>query len=267
MGETHKQGKSELIEVNGVHLDCKQAGENVASNSSMVFVHGLGFSKENMDSLFDYYKPLHHVMSYDVRGHGQSDKPKAWTLEDDADDLHGLIDALGIEKPVCVGFSMGSYITLATAEKYPDLFSKIVLIGTKGGGSSSIRGIASSKKPSASGRNPVVDRLYAPQTTDEKIVEFASKVASPVKLTHEQRDAVYKSLEGFDNMMDIGNVKIPVLCLTGHYDGINPPARGATVAAALEDGCFYQVPGAGHITFFENFDYTVERIDEFLQRR
>lgn len=260
-----ERSESGNIDVNGVRLHYKQAGENIAGNSSMMFVHGLGFSKENMDPLFNYYKTLHHVVSYDVRGHGKSDKPQAWTLEDDADDLHALVEALGLEKPVGVGFSMGSYVVLATAEKYPDLFSKIVLIGTKGGGSSSVQAVASSGKPSASGRSAVAERLYAPQDTDEQIAEFGRRFGSPVKLTHEQRDAVYKSLENFDNMANIDKVKIPVLCLTGQHDGINPPAEGAKVAAALPDGRFYEVPSAGHITFFENFDYTVERIDEFLQ--
>lgn len=57
---------------------------------------------------------------------------------------------------------------------------------------------------------------------------------------------------------------MPVLGLTGQYDGVNPPAEGAAVASALPNGTFYIVPGAGHITFFENFNHTVECIDEFL---
>ena len=59
---------------------------------------------------------------------------------------------------------------------------------------------------------------------------------------------------------------MPVLCLTGQYDGMNPPEKGKTVAAALPRGIFYVVPGAGHITFFENFDYTVKCVDRFLEQ-
>ena len=258
--------KDEFIEVNGVRLCYQQAGSNTADEHPMVFVHGLGFSKENMNPLFDYYKDLHQVMSYDVRGHGRSDKPSTWTLDDDADDMHGIIEALGLEKPVAVGFSMGSYIALRTAERYPDLFSKVVLIGTKGNGSSSIQAIASGGQKSSDGKSAVQRSVFAPQNTLEQIAEFSQSIASPVRLTHEQRDAIYQSLEGFDNLKDAAKVSVPVLCLTGQHDGVNPPPQGKTVAAALPHGTFFEVPHAGHITFFENFDYTVERIDELLEQ-
>lgn len=254
----------EFIEVNGIRLCYKQSGENIADERSIVFVHGLSFSKENMDPLFDYYRSLHHVVSYDVRGHGSSDKPNEWTLEDDIEDLHGLIESLSLEKPIGIGFSMGSYITLATAEKYPDLFSKIVLIGTKGNGSSSIKAIASSSGSASEAKDAVLKKIYAPQDTHEQISSFFKSIASPVKLSRAQHDAIYRSLEGFDNLKDAGDLNIPVLCLTGQYDGVNPPAKGKTLSVALPKGTFYEVPRAGHITFFENFDYTVARIDEFL---
>ncbi|WP_251198585.1 alpha/beta fold hydrolase [Anaerotardibacter muris] len=254
----------ELIEVNGVHLCVKQAGTNIGKSHTMIFVHGLGFSKENMDPLFNYYKDLHHVVSYDVRGHGRSDKPEAWTLADDVEDLHALINALGIEKPVIVGFSMGSYITLATAEEYPDLCDRIVLIGTKGGGSSSIQAITAQGKP-GSGAASVRQRVFSPTNTAEQIEAFTASIASPVHLTHEQHAAIYRSLEGFDNLSNASKVSIPVLCLSGQHDGVNPPAKGKIVADTVARGRFYEVNGAGHITFFENFPYTVHRIDEFLQ--
>ena len=217
-----------------------------------------------MNPLFDYYEALHHVTSHDVRGHGLSDKPATWTLEDDVEDLRALIEALELNKPVIVGFSMGPYITLATAEKYPELFSRAVLIGTKGGGSSSTQAIAESGGPDR--QSAVMHNVFAPQDTPEQIAAFAKSIASPVQLTKAQHAAIYKSLADFDNLKNADKVKVPVLCLTGQYDGVNPPAKGKTVAAALPHGIFYEVPRAGHITLFENFDYTVECVDRFLEQ-
>ena len=91
-----------------------------------------------MDPLFDHYKDSYHVVSYDVRGHGKTESGGECTLDDLSDDLVGLIDAYHLEKPVVIGFSMGSYITLRTAERYPDLFSGIVLIGTRGKGHATV---------------------------------------------------------------------------------------------------------------------------------
>jgi len=67
-------------------------------------------------------------VAYDVRGHGASDKPAAFSMADHVADLLGLCRALGLTRPALVGFSMGSYITLRTAELHPHAFGRIVLI-------------------------------------------------------------------------------------------------------------------------------------------
>ena len=122
--------REEMLEVGSVRLSVKEAG----SGTDMILIHGRTLSKEDMDPLFDRYKERYHVVSYDVRGHGKTESGGTCTLDDLSDDLVGLIDAYQLEKPVVIGFSMGSYIALRTAERYPDLFSGIVLIGTRGKG-------------------------------------------------------------------------------------------------------------------------------------
>ena len=120
--------KQEMKTVNGIQLSVKEAG----SGPDMVLVHGRGFRKEGMDAFFERYQTGWHVISYDVRCHGNSEDTDAFTLDDCANDLAALVEIYGLEHPVVIGFSMGSYISLLTAEKHPDLFSRLVLIGTKG---------------------------------------------------------------------------------------------------------------------------------------
>ena len=120
----------EMTEVGSVRLSVKEAG----GGPDMILIHGRTLSKEDMDPIFDHYKDKYHVVSYDVRGHGKTESGGECTLDDLSDDLVGLIDAYQLEKPVVIGFSMGSYIALRTAERYPDLFAGIVLIGTRGKG-------------------------------------------------------------------------------------------------------------------------------------
>ncbi len=125
--------EEEMLEVNNVRLCVKEAG----AGPDMILIHGRTLSKEAMDPLFDYYKGSYHVVSYDVRGHGKTESDGEFTLDDLADDLAGLIDAYEMEDPIVIGFSMGSYIALRAAERYPDLFPGVVLMGTRGERSSS----------------------------------------------------------------------------------------------------------------------------------
>lgn len=258
--------KKKMIEVNGIHLSVKEAG----NGCDMILVHGKGYSKENMDRIFNYYKDRFHVVSYDVRGHGESDKPASFTLEDDAADLASLVKAMHLEKPVVIGFSMGSYITLKTAEEYPSLFSKIVLIGTKGGGeTSSTQKAEQEAAESGMSREQIaqqmIRRVFAPQVTIDEIRAFNEETASSVKLTAAEQDAITKSLQNFDLLDSADKVTIPALVLTGEYDGLNPPAEGKKVADALPNAKFEVIPNAGHIAFFENPEKVFSLIDEFVK--
>ncbi|AMV68770.1 Beta-ketoadipate enol-lactone hydrolase [Pediococcus damnosus] len=256
----------EVKKINGINITVKEAG----SGQTMIFLHGRGYSKENMDPMFEHYRDAYHVVSYDARGHGESDKPKSFTLDDHVDDLAEIIANYNLGKPIVVGFSMGSYIALKTAEKYPNLFSKIVLIGTKGGGTTS-----STEKVAKEGQlnglskaqmaQTMMQKIFAPQTTAEKIASFDKKIASKAVLTGTQQAAITNSLQDFDLITDANKVTIPVLVLTGEYDGLNQPVEGKKVADALPNARFETIPNAGHIAFFENPTKVYALIDTFVR--
>ena len=213
----------------------------------MIILHGRNYSREMMQDIVEHYKDRFHVITYDALGHGQSSKPESFTLTDQSDVLAAIVDQLHLQKPVGIGFSMGSYITLLTAERHPDLFSRIVLIGTRGlsetGGTS---------------------KIFAPQTTMEQIMAFDKRVSSPVKLTDEDRERIGRSVAEFDLLKNAPKTTLPALVLSGHYDGLNTPKEGRRVAEALPNAEFHEIPDAGHIAFFENPTKVFELMDAFI---
>lgn len=71
------------------------------------------------------------VLRFDTRGHGASDAPKgAYTIEALADDLKGLLDALGVKETHYVGLSLGGMIGQTFALKYPGRLKTLVLADT-----------------------------------------------------------------------------------------------------------------------------------------
>jgi len=68
------------------------------------------------------------VLDYDHRGYGSSDRPaQRYTLDTWSDDLAGLMDALDLERAHIHGGSMGSFIAVNFAARYPDRVDKLVL--------------------------------------------------------------------------------------------------------------------------------------------
>src|ERR1700722_6600987 len=66
----------------------------------------------------------------DLRGQGRSDRgdPESWNLSSWARDVRRFCDVLGIERPIVLGASAGSFVALRYAIDYPDHPSKLVLL-------------------------------------------------------------------------------------------------------------------------------------------
>jgi non-heme chloroperoxidase len=118
----------EYIRVNEAKLAFRRIGD---SEKALIFVHGWMASgavfQYQLDGLSDYYQ----VIAPDLRGFGDSEKSKIdYTLDVYRADLHGLIEALELAKPVIIGWSMGGAVAIDYAVTYPDEISALVLIDT-----------------------------------------------------------------------------------------------------------------------------------------
>ena len=78
---------------------------------------------------FDHFAPTHAVTALDLRGVGKSDGPAGgYSIPELADDVAEFCAAVGIEKPVVVGHSLGGMIAVELGGRYPELPSALVLV-------------------------------------------------------------------------------------------------------------------------------------------
>jgi len=107
-------------------------GEQMRQKPALIVMHGgPGFDHSTMRPYFDRFADTHHVVYIDHRGNGRSGgAPDTWKLAQWGDDVKGLCDALGIEKPVVFGQSFGGMVAIAYATRHPDHPSKVVFSST-----------------------------------------------------------------------------------------------------------------------------------------
>jgi pimeloyl-ACP methyl ester carboxylesterase len=113
-------------EVNGIKLHYLQVGEG----PDLVLIHGLG---GNLAIWFlqmvPHLRSKFRLTAYDLRGHGRSDMPlSGYTTADLAQDLRGLLDALGIEKTSILGHSWGADIAMHFTILHPERVGKLVVV-------------------------------------------------------------------------------------------------------------------------------------------
>ena len=107
-------------------------GERMAQKPALIVMHGgPGFDHSTMRPYFDRFADTHQVIYIDHRGNGRSGGgQETWTLAQWGDDVKGLCDVLGIEKPVVFGQSFGGMVAIAYATRHPGHASKVVFSST-----------------------------------------------------------------------------------------------------------------------------------------
>ena len=99
----------------GVNIFVREGGN--AGGPPILFVHGFLFSSDVFARQFEGPLAEHfRLVAIDVRGHGRSDKPTEESAYTDpeilAEDVASVVTALGLDRPVVVGWSMGSRVAL-----------------------------------------------------------------------------------------------------------------------------------------------------------
>jgi pimeloyl-ACP methyl ester carboxylesterase len=124
-----------VCSANGVRLFYEASG----AGEPLVLVHGSWTDHRSWDRIVPGLSEEFEVVSYDRRGHSQSERPPGQgSVVQDADDLAGLIEALGSGPAHVVANSYGAIVALNAAIRRPDVFATLIaheppLLATLGG--------------------------------------------------------------------------------------------------------------------------------------
>ena len=115
------------IKANGIDVNYEIEGEGPV----VTFSHSLACNLSMWDEQVRALRSRYRVLRYDTRGHGQTSAPAgAYTLDQLAEDLKGLLDGLGIRETHFVGLSMGGMIGQVFALKHPAMIQSLALCDT-----------------------------------------------------------------------------------------------------------------------------------------
>src|SRR5712692_7165620 len=115
------------LNANGIDINYAIEGEGPVVTMS----HSLGCHLGMWDEQVEALKGRYRVLRFDTRGHGQTSAPAgAYSLDQMAEDLRGLLGGLGVSETHFVGLSMGGMIGQTFALEYPAMVQSLVLCDT-----------------------------------------------------------------------------------------------------------------------------------------
>jgi 3-oxoadipate enol-lactonase len=249
----------------------------------ILFVHGFPLTHEMWRSQMAAFSKNYRVIVPDLRGFGDSklngamngaSATTALTMEAFADDLHVLLHAVFVDRPVVLcGLSMGGYIAWQFFRKYRDQLKALILCDT--------RAIADSPEQAAGrhklaeqvlslGPNAAVDAML-PRLVSPKTAERQPGVVSDLRkmMLRNSPVSIAAALRGLAERPDctpmLPTIDVPTLVLCGQADQITPAAEMKTMAEAIPGAKYVEVPDAGHMSPMENADVVNASIDRFLK--
>ncbi len=252
-----------ILTANGIDLAYAQHGTGVP----VVLIHGFPLEHSIWDETIGPLAETCRLIVPDLRGFGGSSAPdSSYSLEDMAADLAGLLDHLGLEKATLVGHSMGGYIALAFARRYPERVSGLALVASQ-----PLADTPEQKKGRYETAGKVVeggvsivrDAMLPKLSADAKIQESLHQIISRQKPAGVV-GALKAMAERADSSPVLAAARFPILIVHGDADQLIPIERARQMKELNQAADLIELKGIGHMPMMEAPGAVAKEIAKFV---
>ena len=237
----------------------------------IVLIHGFAGSKLYWEKVFLSLSEYNRVIAIDLPGHGKSTMGvEKYSIEDMADLIKGLQNQLGLEKVTMFGHSLGGYITLAFAEKFPQYLNGFSLVHStanpdsdeaKAGRESNAKKVLEEGLDSFI--NGLSQKLFSPANSEVNVQDIQTTVKIGMSTSVQGVVSALLAMRDRPNRNYVlEETELPVLLIAGEQDQIIPPDKTFTVNKPNIQQSM--IKGAGHMSMFEQPAELVRAMEDFL---
>jgi len=214
----------------------------------VVLVHGAGGRAEVWTPQLAGLADVARLIAVDLPGHGAGGGRGCRQVDDYVAWLVGLLDALGLDRAVVAGHSMGGAIAQTLALGHRGRLRGLVLVGTGARLRVLARILELFREGSPLGPELVASLAYSPKTPPGAVVEAErALLETPPAVTLGD----FLACDRFDVMARLAGVEIPTLVLGGVDDRLTPPKYAAYLARHIPGARLVEVEAAGHFPQLE----------------
>lgn len=258
------------ITANGLSFYYEEQGKG----PPLILGHSLTLDGQMYAAALPLLAREHRVINIDLRGHGRSAKPDVpFSLEDMAEDVYQLMQALKLEDAFYAGLSMGGMIGMRLAIQHPESVRALVLMDT-----------SAKEEPRRKEYEEIAENLKQ-MGPSEPVADFVLQLLLSEQFRKEHPELTQQIKQKLLNADITGqywssmavirrksvlellkNVHIPALVIVGDKDIATPIEEAKAIAEALPNAELQVIPNAGHLTILEQPEPVSELITAFLQK-
>lgn len=221
-----------------------------ARGAAVVFVHGAGGAQEQWRFQLRHLGPRWNPLAVDLPGHGESQGSGYRTIGDYRDFVRDLLDALGIDRTVLVGHSMGGGIAQSFALAYPDRLAALVLVGTGARLRVHPDIFAAVRRGDMTAAGQLISRWAYSQTALPATVAQGAEAFVRNRATVLEGD--FLACDAFDVMGQIPAIRVPTLVVCGEDDRMTPEKYARFLREGIPGAALTVIPRAGHMVMLES---------------
>lgn len=243
------------------------------TGETVVLIHGFCGSSAYWERVLPALSKECRVLAVDLRGHGKSPLPNGeFSIEDMAEDVAKVLNQEEAGKVFLFGHSLGGYVSLAFAERYPDKLKGYGLIHStsypdskeaKEGRIAGIQKIENEGMEAFIGQ--LVPKLFADQSRSE--LKESIERAKEIGLQTNQQGAI-QVLKAMKNRPDrtqtMENQSIPILLAAGKEDKVIPPDKTFSTSGPHIDTIVLE--RSGHMSMYEEPEQLAEALLAFIKK-
>jgi pimeloyl-ACP methyl ester carboxylesterase len=257
-----------------IFKDKKISFAESGKGKTIVLLHGFAESSKIWDSFRDELSEFFRVIVIDLAGHGKSESLEpVHSMELQADVVYEVLKQRKVKKCFMVGHSMGGYVTLAFASKYPEMLKGICLFHSHPYPDSiedrknRIRTIKLVEQDKFGFVANFIPSLF-PQGSRRK---FSKEIKKLVERAKEfPKEGIIAALEGMkirkNQLALLRSINVPVLFILGLKDSKAPLDRlWKMVSHPRQSECLI-LRNVGHMGYIEAPEETLSTIKAFAKR-
>ena len=259
-----------VLERNGCPLHYWLSGREDAP--LIVLTHGATLDHRMFDAQLDVLTQNYRVLTWDMRGHGDSQPMgTAFTVPGAADDLQAILDALDVQQAIFVGQSTGGYVVQELVFRHPERVQALVMIDC-----TCITLKLSLAERLTLASTPYLFLVYPygllkKQTATGSSIkpEVQAYIAEAIdRISRKDFIAIWTGVAKCLHYEPGYSIQQPILLVQGDHDKLGNIAKVAPIWAARDPKCeFVMIPDAGHCSNQDNPAFFNQTMLEFLGRQ
>jgi pimeloyl-ACP methyl ester carboxylesterase len=260
----------QLTDFRGKRIFVQVTGKGPA----IVFLHGFMESHEIWKNYARKLTDSFQILSFDLPGHGASETlPGPHSVDQMAESVNHVLKSLKINACLMVGHSMGGYVTLAFAEKYPKKLKGIVLFHSHA--AADIPEIRANRERTIAlvekDRHSYIKNFIPGHFDPANVKKFPQEIAWLKAIADQApKEGIIASLEAMRDRPDrqhiLAQSRVPVLFILGKNDARVPMQIVFPQTTLPEHSEVLLLDHVGHMGFIEAAGKTFGVVKGFAER-